>query len=272
MNFDEIRPFLIVFLVGTTVVTLRYILFAGVAYYAFWKKWKDKFAHRIIQGKLADISKIKHEIFYSLTTMVIFGLVGVGIYTAKINGYTHIYKDISERGWAYFAFSVIAMIVIHDAYFYLTHRMMHHKLLFKHMHLVHHKSTNPSPWAAFSFHPYEAVVEAGIVPLIVMIMPVHGLAIFSFLLYMTFLNVLGHLAFETFPKGFVGNRLTNWHNTTTHHNMHHKYFNCNYGLYFNWWDKIFKTNHAEYQTQFDSITEKPLFLKSIQTNVKVETT
>ncbi len=261
INFELIRPYLMVFLIGTSIVSLRYFVFAGTAYFLFWKKWKDKFSHRIIQGKLSDISKIKTEIFYSLTTMLVFGLVGVGIFSAKKAGLTYIYSDISQKGFGYFFFSIIAMIVLHDAYFYLTHRLMHHKILFKHVHSVHHRSTNPSPWAAFAFHPYEAVIEAGIVPLIVSFMPVHGLAIFIFLLYMTFLNVLGHLAFETFPKGFVGSSLTNWHNTTTHHNMHHKFFNCNYGLYFNWWDKIFKTNHKDYQIQFDLITQNPLFLE-----------
>ncbi|MEI7983754.1 MAG: sterol desaturase, partial [Bacteroidota bacterium] len=27
------------------------------------------------------------------------------------------------------------------------HRLIHHPLLFKRVHLVHHQSTNPSPWA-----------------------------------------------------------------------------------------------------------------------------
>jgi len=261
MSIESIVPYILVFIVGTFVVTLRYVLFAGIAYLVFWKKWKDKFSHRIIQGKLSDFSKIKNEIFYSLTTMIVFGIVGVGIYAAKKAGHTYIYDNIHERSWGYFIFSVIAMIVIHDAYFYFAHRLMHHKKIFKHVHLVHHQSTNPSPWAAFSFHPYEAVLEAGIVPLIISFMPVHSLAILMFLLYMTFLNVLGHLAFETFPKGFVSSYFTNWHNTTTHHNMHHKFFNCNYGLYFNWWDKIFKTNHKDYAIQFELITQKPLFLK-----------
>ncbi|TGL56570.1 fatty acid hydroxylase family protein [Leptospira ognonensis] len=260
MNFEQIRPYLIVFIITTFVVTLRYLLFAGSAYIVFWKKWRDKFSHRIIQGKLADIAKIKTEIFYSLTTMIIFGMVGTGIFAAKKAGWTQIYDKLSDYSIAYFLFSIVAMILIHDAYFYVTHRLMHHKKIFKHVHLVHHLSTNPSPWAAFSFHPFEAVIEAGIVPLIISFMPVHGIAIFIFLLYMTFLNVLGHLAFETFPKGFVRNGLTNWHNTTTHHNMHHKFFNCNYGLYFNWWDKLFKTNHKDYGIQFELITSQPLFL------------
>ncbi|MGL1488967.1 sterol desaturase family protein, partial [Vibrio parahaemolyticus] len=39
---------------------------------------------------------------------------------------------------------------------------MHNKRIFKYVHLVHHHSTNPSPWAAYAFHPLEAVVEVGI--------------------------------------------------------------------------------------------------------------
>ncbi|GBF51014.1 C-5 sterol desaturase [Leptospira ryugenii] len=260
MDQDFFLKSLGIFLMGTTVVTLRYFLFAGIAYGVFWKKLRERISHRIIQAKLPEFQKIRTEIKFSLSTMVIFGLVGVGIFWAKSAGYTKIYKNISDFGWPYFLFSIIAMIVIHDAYFYLTHRLMHHRSIYRYVHEVHHRSTNPSPWAAFAFHPYEAVIEAGIVPLVVLIMPVHGLAIFIFLLFMTFLNVLGHLSIELYPKGFVRNPLTNWNNTTTHHNMHHRYFQCNYGLYFNWWDKLFKTNHNQYAKEFERITEKPLFL------------
>jgi len=71
---------------------------------------------------------------------------------------------------------------------------------------------------------------------------------------MTILNVLGHLGYEFYPRNFVANPLTNWNNTSFHHNQHHQKFNCNYGLYFNWWDKICKTNHIEYQKQFEEFT------------------
>ncbi|TGN17369.1 sterol desaturase family protein [Leptospira idonii] len=261
MKWIDGLPFLIVFVLATVITTIRYIAFAGAAYYLVWKKGKDRLAHRLIQGKLPEFQKIKHEVLYSLSTMVVFGLVGVLIFWAKKNGYAKIYDDISEKGIPYLFFSLLALILFHDFYFYCTHRFMHWKPIFKHVHLVHHKSTNPSPWAAFAFHPYEAVIEAGVVPIFILFVPVHNLTIVLFLVYMTFLNVLGHLAFELFPKGFVGSKWTGWHNTTTHHNMHHKWFHCNYGLYFNWWDKIFGTNHKDYQKQFDEITERPLFIK-----------
>ncbi|MDF3818635.1 sterol desaturase family protein [Leptospira sp. 96542] len=261
MSVSDLVPYLTIFLLATTITTIRYVVFAGIGYGLVWKLWKDKLSHRIIQGKLPDFSKIKHEIYYSLATMVVFGLVGVGIFIGKNHGVFLIYQNIGDKGWVYFLINLAALILCHDAYFYFTHRLMHWKPIFPYVHRVHHKSTNPSPWAAFAFHPYEAVIEAGIVPLYTFFIPTHSLTIVLFLLYMTFLNVLGHMAFELFPKGFLSHFYTNWHNTTTHHNMHHKWFHYNYGLYFNWWDKLFGTNHPNYKQEFDLITRDPIFKK-----------
>ena len=142
--------------------------------------------------------------------LFIFAAIGTGVFMATKAGYTKIYPNIDDHGMAYFWFSVVLAIVIHDAYFYFTHRLMHTKLLYAKFHAVHHRSNNPSPWAAFSFHPYEAVVEAMIVPLLAFTMPIHKFAILAFLVYMTFMNVIGHLGYELYPKslsiaaGFFG--------------------------------------------------------------------
>lgn len=239
-----------------TVTSLRYIAFAGVAYLIFWVWKREKWKYKRIQVEYPEKKKLVDEFKWSMSTMVIFGLIGIGIHFAKKAGHTQIYANIGDFGWGYFLFSIVAMIVIHDTYFYFTHRMMHHKLLFKTMHKVHHNSTNPSPWAAFSFHPTEAVVEAMIVPLIVFIMPAHGLAILAFLIYMTFMNVLGHLGFELYPKGFTNHWLGKWNNTATHHNMHHKYYSSNFGLYFNFWDRMMGTNHERYTETFEEVKSR----------------
>ena len=84
---------------------------------------------------------------------------------------------------------------------------------------------------------------------------------------MTFMNVLGHLGFELYPKGFTTHWLGKWNNTSTHHNMHHKYYNCNYGLYFNIWDRIMGTNHSlpfqgnRPEIPLTSVNEPPLLYR-----------
>lgn len=39
--------------------------------------------------------------------------------------------------------------------------------IFTRVHLVHHKSTDLLPFAALAFHPFGAVLEAGILPMAV---------------------------------------------------------------------------------------------------------
>lgn len=238
------------------VQVVRYLIIAGAAFLFFYVIFKNKFFYKRIQQKLPEKNKIITEIFFSLVTFIVFALVAVLINELSKQGYTFIYAKISEYGWAYFFISILFMLIIHDTYFYWTHRMMHHKLLFNLFHKVHHLSNNPSPWAAFSFHPLEAIIEAGILPVIVFIIPVHPLAIFIFLLIMTIMNVLGHLGYEIYPKNFLKNPLLKWNNTSTHHNMHHRLVKCNYGLYFNVWDRLMKTNHPEYEKKFEELASR----------------
>ena len=235
---------------------LRYFIAAGSAYLIFWIFFKRQWHHRIIQKKELKAKKIWFEFRYSMCTVVIFAIIGWGIVTAKNIGYTLIYNEIEEFGWGWFLISIILMILLHDTWFYWTHRLMHHPFIFRHVHLVHHRSTNPSPWAAYSFHPIEAVVEAGIFPIIVFTIPAHGIALLIFLIYMITQNVQGHLGIEFLPKWFIKNKWISWHTTTTHHDLHHKDFNSNYGLYFTWWDKWLGTEHENYLERFKEVTSR----------------
>lgn len=42
-------------------------------------------------------------------------------------------------------------------------------------------------------------------------------------------------------------------NTSTHHNLHHQQGNYNFGLYFNFWDRMMGTNHPQYAETFDQV-------------------
>ena len=87
-------------------------------------------------------------------------------------------------------------------------------------------------------------------------MPYHSSALVKFSLYPILLNVIGHLSFEMFRKGFASHRFFKWHNTSTHHNMHNRSVKCNYGLYLNIWDRLMKGNHPCYEEAFDDVAEK----------------
>lgn len=236
----------------------RYLLFTGLFYLFFYVWRKRRYWYSKIQQRYPAKKHIFDEIKNSFITMLIFGVVIVLTIWAGNNGLTLHYDPVNKYGYGYYVLSIMLMIVLHDAYFYWTHRLLHWKPLFKSVHKTHHLSVNPTPFAAYAFHPAEAVIEVAIIPLVAFTIPHHTSAITIFSLYSLFLNVIGHLGYELFPRGFAGHWLFKWHNTSTHHNMHHRLTKYNYGLYFNFWDRVMGTNHPKYQENFDEVVERRL--------------
>jgi sterol desaturase/sphingolipid hydroxylase (fatty acid hydroxylase superfamily) len=235
----------------------RYVVTAGVAFTLFWVWGRERFRHRLVNGAYARAPQLRRELAYSASTALVFSVVGTCIWYGTRGGVFRVYDDWRDRGAAYFALTLVLLPVLHDAYFYWTHRAMHHPLLFKRVHRVHHMSNNPSPWAAYAFAPVEAIAQALYVPLILLVLPVHAVALFVFLAFMIVRNVLGHLGLELFPRRFVRSRWTSFSTTTTHHCMHHRRVDENYGLYFTWWDRWMGTMGATYEETFERVASAP---------------
>ncbi|HEX5058355.1 MAG TPA: sterol desaturase family protein [Kofleriaceae bacterium] len=238
------------------VDALRYAIPASLGFAVFWLwKW-DALSHRRIQKRRPSRNAFRREILYSISTAVIFSGVGVATFALVHAGVLHMYFRVDDYGWPWFFASIVLAILIHDTYFYWTHRAIHHPWLFKRVHRVHHLSTSPSPWAAYAFAPPEALINALVFPLILLVVPMHELAGFVFLIYMITMNVIGHLGIELYPRGFTTSRWTRWYSTSTHHNLHHRDFHGNYGLYFTWWDRMMRTQHEAYQQTFAQVTSR----------------
>jgi len=235
---------------------LRYILIAGLAFLVFYVLFKKKWSCKKIQSRFPKTTDYWREFTYSMITIIIFILVALSIFATPLREFTLRYDTISEYGWGYFFFSIITMILIHDTYFYWMHRAMHIPKIFKYVHKVHHLSTNPSPWAAYAFHPIEAIFEACIIFCIVFVIPYHASAIFAFLAFMIVYNVYGHLGFELYPKGFNSTWIGRWVNTSVNHNQHHESFHGNYGLYFLFWDRWLGTIREDYDLAFEESDRK----------------
>lgn len=233
----------------------RYLTFASAAFIIFYIILKKPLWFRKIQKKMPKLTDYGRDFMWSVITVSIFACVGYLVFDT-FRPYTNIYYDIDKYGWTYYIFSYVWMFFLHDAWFYWAHRAMHHPFLFKHVHLIHHKSTNPSPWTAYAFHPFEAVVEVMILPLIAFSLPIHGLAIGMFFLFQIIYNVYGHLGFELYPKGFHKTWIGKWVNTSVAHNLHHKRFKGNYGLYTLIWDRMMGTLRNEYDEVFETTTTK----------------
>ncbi|HTL07820.1 MAG TPA: sterol desaturase family protein [Chitinophagaceae bacterium] len=232
----------------------RYFLLAALAFIVFYFLLRKRIAYKKIQPRFPRRKDYFREIAYSVCTIAIFGAVPMLLVKNQaVVIHTRYYRDIATYGWLYFFAAFPLLLIIHDTYFYWTHRLMHHKKLFRVFHLVHHHSTNPSPWAAYAFHPLEAVVEAGVFAVFLFAIPVHPLHFYIFFFFMIVYNVYGHLGYELYPRGFSRHWLGKWINTSVSHNQHHQFFKGNYGLYFTFWDRLMGTMRKDYEQQFEAV-------------------
>lgn len=227
-----------------------YLLGAGITFLLLWVIFRRRLAHRRIDPAYPDARHLRREVLFSLLSIGVYAVIGVGLTFAALAGWTRLYFDFDSHGWPYWIASVAALLVLHDAYFYWTHRLMHHRLLFKYFHRLHHRSHNPSPWAAYAFAPPEAFVQGMFLTATAFALPLHPTAILVFILHQIFRNALGHSGFEIFPARWQRHPILKWINTTSHHHLHHSKGRGNYGLYFLWWDRLVGTEHPDSAATF----------------------
>jgi len=228
---------------------LKYLLSAGSLALLLWLL-RERLQGRRLQARRPTRADLRREIGWSLTTAVLFACASLtGIFWVAKLGWSQLYLNLDQHSLGYAAFSLLLMIVAHDAYFYWTHRLLHRPRLMRWSHRLHHLSRTPTPWAAYAFHPSEALVQTSFPILFALSVPVHPLIMLLWSFHMIVRNVIGHSGYELFPRWMVRCGWFGWLTTSTHHDMHHQFGRHNYGLYFTWWDRWMGTEHPEYRAR-----------------------
>lgn len=233
-----------------------YLVPAGSVYLLFYVLKRDQWRAMKIQDRYPDGKNIRREIKWSVISVLIVSMITTGLILLIQAGKTKMYFDVSERGWFYLIGSAVVFILAYDTYFYWLHRFMHLKKVFPLVHRLHHTSHTPSPWAILAFHPLEAILEFMIYPMVIFLIPLHPYAVGFFVFHNIVLNTLGHAGYEVVPRSFFRNPILGIGLTVTHHDMHHSKVRCNYGIYFNIWDRIMGTNHPDYESTYLHIKDK----------------
>lgn len=221
----------------TAIVALRYFAASGAFALA---------TRRIRPGHYHGLdAQIRREIGWSLLSAAIYGIpAGVVAWGWQERGWTLIYTRWDVYSLWYLPLAPIIYLLAHDTWFYWTHRLMHRPRAFRIAHAVHHASRPPTAWAAMSFHPIEALTGAIVIPALVFAVPIHVAMLGLVLLLMTVMGVTNHMGWEMFPRALVHSRAGNWLITASHHQRHHDLYQCNYGLYFRFWDKLCGTDRG----------------------------
>ena len=234
----------------TLIIALRYLLISGLFYWLLWARDQTRVRAIKLMAGTPRAGAVRREIAWSLLSSFIYAAPAAVVFELWRLGGTAVYLDPFEYSLWYIPISILIYLFLHDTYFYWTHRLMHLKSVFPVMHRIHHESRPPTPWAAFSFHPYESILGAIFLPALALLIPIHVGAILFILILMTLCAVFNHSGYEIFPRwwlrGWPGRNLI----SAAHHDLHHKHYNCNYALYFRFWDKLMRTDIMEAEYDF----------------------
>jgi len=243
------HPSLLKIAVSNVVMHVGVYLVGLLAVLSSMWLFRNRLASRKIQDRARTPRDSIRELrltFQSLAVYVFLSIIAVPL---RLSGFTlmRIEEGITV---AQFVFHFLAMVIAHDAWFYWTHRAMHHPSLFKTWHRAHHLSVTPSPLTAYSCSWREAAVHGAFVAIWILVVPVPLAVVPPFMLFQLLRNMTNHAGYELHPSWF-GRWPFSWLTTSTHHDSHHAgRFDTNYGLYFRWWDRICGTEDPDYEAKF----------------------
>jgi sterol desaturase/sphingolipid hydroxylase (fatty acid hydroxylase superfamily) len=190
------------------------------------------------------------EIRHTLVVLVFGTFTAVVASVLYAGGHTRLTTDATSIGWPLIIVTLVALMVLNDAWFYFWHRLLHHPKLFRYVHAVHHKSVDINPFSSYSFHWFEGILlGAWVIPVVIwvpiylpMLGVMQGIGMAN--------NLMSHLGYEFLPRWLLRVPLLKWMNTATFHNIHHTSFHGNYGLMFRFWDRMLGTELEGYEKRF----------------------
>ncbi len=130
--------------------------------------------------------------------------------------------DFSQNP-VWFIALMLLIPLMREFHFHWIHRMIHWPPMYRMVHSLHHRNTNPGPWSGLSMHPVEHLFYfSGI--LIHWVIPSHPIHAMFHAFHAGLSPVPGHTGFDQVELGADHTIATN----SLAHYLHHKYFEVNY--------------------------------------------
>jgi lathosterol oxidase len=254
-DYSKVSVLVMVFLSVLALFVARYFLFSLLYNYIFRRNRATDDKRLLVKTKPGR-KQMYREIRWAMISSVIFAVITILMVIGWQAGLIKIYLDWNAFPWWYVPLSIFLILMLHEAYYYWLHRWMHRPAIYRLIHKVHHDSVYTSVFTSFSFHPWESLLQAIFLPLVLLVLPVHLYVFIGLLVFMTVSATVNHAGVEVFPSGPIGKWMGKWLVGSTHHHVHHTRFRYNFGLYFTIWDKLMKTENTDFEDEYNRIIEQ----------------
>ena len=217
---------------------------AGGLHYFFYIRKKQgktlKFDHRdpARGNQLWNFSNQVHDnMFWSLSS----GVLQLTIYQVVImwlmtNEYVPTINLTSNP--ILFIAGLVLLPIWSAFHFYWMHRLLHLPFIYKHVHSLHHRNVNIGPWSGLSMHPVEHLLYLSSL-LIHFVFPSHPILVYFHVIYLGPGAAMTHTGYEDLLVRDKRRLALG----TFYHQLHHRYYECNYGNQEMPWDRWFGTFH-----------------------------
>ncbi|MFN6039291.1 MAG: sterol desaturase family protein, partial [Bacteroidota bacterium] len=125
---------------------ILYLVSGITIFLLVWVALKNRWRWRRIQPKKENrMHFFRHDILFSSASVLMAGILTTLITLLDKIGCMKLYWEFNQYGMTWGILQFFFLIFFYDAYFYWTHRFMHHPKIFRWVHKTHHKNTDPSP-------------------------------------------------------------------------------------------------------------------------------
>lgn len=219
------------------------VFFAALA--AGWAAGR-LFAHRRVAAPPPPIGAT--ELWLALVCVLLNGAVAAAGLLLWREGWIVLRPDEPLR----IVRDLVVLFVVMDLGMYVTHRLAHHRLLYRVVHATHHRYDRPRPLTLFVLNPFEVLGFGALWLAVLLVYPSSPLGMMLFLTLNVIFGVLGHLGVEPLPAGWLRLPLSRVLTTSTFHAVHHRDAEHNFGFYTLLWDRLLGTVSPDYVRAFAS--------------------
>lgn len=218
---------------------LLFTILCPLSYYFFFILKKDVYhppdSPQPFPGQLEMEIKMSYKAFPFLS------LLTAPFFVLELRGYSKLFWSFTAENpftWTQMLITTFLFLVFTDSGIYWVHRFEHtFPWIYKYIHKPHHKWINPTPFAAFAFHPLDGWAQSVPYHAIVFLYPFQIGVYLALFVFVQVWTVSIHDGVDWCGEK-DGSFRSYYVNGSLHHTIHHAKFKYNYGQYFTFWDRV----------------------------------